>query len=1132
MKLAELHDLCILTETRETNARRQYTLDNLPAEYSYFSSGISARKGGIAVLVKRSFLDNFLSHSWEITSTGRVGCLHLTGKHGTLNIIAVYLDPASVHQQMRDIKSIRNLLDADAHNIVCGDWNFVEHPADRVCKNSASPAATQDRRVTDEWNRLAQESNLQEFLQPEFTCETSHGWSRIDRIYTNMHKADLLNSRSHCRTLEHPRNLSDHSPVSFGYQKIHKRQGSNIPSWIATHPDFEEEVNRTMETLTERFEMENSDKPSATEALALLKMSIRKAAGSIRKKDAESVACTTAHKLAATLSFIRSIEAGDYKKAEHIQKRFTRLEQCKISSTTRSSREYLAVKNLAVEMMQVDLGDRIRELKACREQLTEDIYRRRKDAIAARLKKLIPAGPKTEIVIIKDNHGNYHNEAKEIAEILTLHWQTVFDQKPTDADLRKTWLSHVTDRLKTTVSELRPTGKDVEKVFKNLRESAAGPDGISSMIYAALGKLAPGIFLRIVTEMLDGTATFDDAFNQAFLCCIPKTADEVDNSGTPVFSASSTRPISIVDAANRIIAAILAVALERCVGTRISEMQKGFLFGRQMMENLIDIDVAAQKISVRSSSGAIVLLDFRAAFPSMDHDFIWDTLLAVGLPANFICAVKLLYRDNVHFLRLQGQLFEGPSVHSGVRQGCPLSGILFAICADVLLIRIRSKLQGVDEVVRAFADDTAAAVNDLFASLVTLADLFEEYANISGLELNIKKTVVIPLWPLSNVDDIKRRIGHLCPSWKNVGVDNKGRYLGFIIGPGANEHSWEAAMRKYKQRVTTWSKVKCGLFWTSIYYNLFVSSTLDFLSQLEDIPEWVQSAETEALRKLAPGPGNWITMIDLENLSKFGIGNGFRTLKSTALAAKLRLLRDLGKKKIQQRAEEIRIAQMDSLRRPLGMWHQRSFAKRLCDTKRNLHDAGVQMDNFVAKQANFQKTARSAISSVLFPYDPEQRIRAKAARWKFRDSPRHVAQRLLTNFKVLQTKVPPAVRATYLRALWNGVPTSRRMATCKNFQAVSCLFKCTNDAEDSLEHYCRCPVLRAAFAKLTTQPAESLDDFFGTKRGLCDEDRIAIASRVRVTCRLVQLARSGRYSHYQEVAELQWRKCGNFGGFG
>ena len=149
------------------------------------------------------------------------------------------------------------------------------------------------------------------------------------------------------------------------------------------------------------------------------------------------------------------------------------------------------------------------------------------------------------------------------------------------------------------------------------------------------------------------------------------------------------------------------------------------------MQNLIDIDAAAQKISVRSSSGAIVLLDFRAAFPSMDHGFIWETLQATGLPANFIEAIKLLYKDNNHLLRLHGQLFDGPSVHSGVRQGCPLSGILFAICADVLLRQIRSRLNGVDEVARAFADDTAVVVEDFFSSLSPLADLFEEYANIS-----------------------------------------------------------------------------------------------------------------------------------------------------------------------------------------------------------------------------------------------------------------------------------------------------------------------------------------------------------------------------------------------------------------
>ena len=169
-----------------------------------------------------------------------------------------------------------------------------------------------------------------------------------------------------------------------------------------------------------------------------------------------------------------------------------------------------------------------------------------------------------------------------------------------------------------------------------------------------------------------------------------------------------------------------------------------------MMSNLIDIDEATQRISIKTSKGAIILLDFMAAFPSMDHVFIWDTLKATGLPLEFIRAIRLLYIENTHFLRLQGTLFEGPPVYIGVRQGCPLSGLLFAICADVLLIRLEKILVGDDELARAFADDTAAVVQDYSKTIGTLTNIFREYASISCLELNIYKTVFIPLWPLSS----------------------------------------------------------------------------------------------------------------------------------------------------------------------------------------------------------------------------------------------------------------------------------------------------------------------------------------------------------------------------------------------
>ena len=289
-----------------------------------------------------------------------------------------------------------------------------------------------------------------------------------------------------------------------------------------------------------------------------------------------------------------------------------------------------------------------------------------------------------------------------------------------------------------------------------------------------------------------------------------KTSDELTDDGTPVYTASSTRPISIVDAANRIIASILCVAMERCIGKRISKMQKGFLNGRKTMNNLIDIDAAAQKIPIRSSRG--VIFYFKLAFSSMDHSFIWHTLAAAGIPGEFINAVKMLYIQNIHILKLHGSQFAGPSVFSGVRQGCPLSGLLFAICADVMLLKLQVMLRDSDEVARAFADDTAVVVLDYAKSVAELANLFKEYEEISGMELHVQKTMFIPLWPLSSVKGLRNLITELCPAWRNMIIDAKEKYLGFIIGPGSIDQSWKAPIKKYEKRVAAWKPHKCGLF--------------------------------------------------------------------------------------------------------------------------------------------------------------------------------------------------------------------------------------------------------------------------------------------------------------------------------
>jgi hypothetical protein len=73
-----------------------------------------------------------------------------------------------------------------------------------------------------------------------------------------------------------------------------------------------------------------------------------------------------------------------------------------------------------------------------------------------------------------------------------------------------------------------------------------------------------------------------------------------------------------------------------------------------MLRNILEIDFEGQRISIKHKRAAIILFDFRAAFPSLCHDFMWDALLGIGLPLQYIDALKLFYKSNRHFIKIGG----------------------------------------------------------------------------------------------------------------------------------------------------------------------------------------------------------------------------------------------------------------------------------------------------------------------------------------------------------------------------------------------------------------------------------------------------------------------------------------------
>ena len=127
----------------------------------------------------------------------------------------------------------------------------------------------------------------------------------------------------------------------------------------------------------------------------------------------------------------------------------------------------------------------------------------------------------------------------------------------------------------------------------------------------------------------------------------------------------------------------------------ISEIEKlihvtqiGFQKGYRTTDHIFSLKTLVDKHTIGKPRGKLYacFLDFKKAYDSVWHDGLFSQLEKLNIRGNFLAIIKDMYKNSHCPVKISSNVTSFFKCKKGVRQGCPLSPILFNIFIHTLAI--------------------------------------------------------------------------------------------------------------------------------------------------------------------------------------------------------------------------------------------------------------------------------------------------------------------------------------------------------------------------------------------------------------------------------------------------------------
>eukprot|EP00253_Pinus_taeda_P012435 PITA_12435 len=321
-------------------------------------------------------------------------------------------------------------------------------------------------------------------------------------------------------------------------------------------------------------------------------------------------------------------------------------------------------------------------------------------------------------------------------------------------------------------------------------DKAPGPDGFTIHFYKMCWDIIKTDLLKIIKGFRI-KAKVGGGTNFTYLVLIPKELNPK--------TFARFRPMSLCNASYKILVKLLANRIKPFLKRLISSNQGGFIEGRHILDNVIQVQEIIHSSQKRKEKGMLIKLDMANAFDRVNQAFLYKFLLAFGFSPHFVALIKACTDSP----------WIAPLILSAEKAAGSLPG---------LKLSIHSLAQNH----ALFADDSLL----LGGASPRIAKAFDEvlkcYCRVSGASINERKSVVYG-WNIDQQEltSISALLGFNCQAqWETI------KHLGLPIINGCNKRAlWSEVISKIKTKITSWG----GYWLTSRGKVILIKSVLSAL---------------------------------------------------------------------------------------------------------------------------------------------------------------------------------------------------------------------------------------------------------------------------------------------------------------